>query len=402
MIRFILLAILVSFFVLRGVARPRDEAPVQTPAQVQAEVQDQASADLTAVQARLDALEAENQDLREELATLGAGMRVNSSTTAPLLDRYPVPARLELCGEQIPLERADVHQRFEEEWTRYLVNQHWLIKWDRRARDIFPYVESQLAAAGMPDDLKYVLIVESGLESRAYSSAGAAGWWQFIHATGKRYGLTRNSVVDERRDLGLATEAAIAYFTKLYDEFQSWPLALSAYNAGEKRVRDELKRQGESSFYDLSLPRETEAYWFKAAAIKVLMENQRAYGLSLPDDPWVATVCDTMQVKVTADRLQLRDLASGAGISYRAFRELNPAFRKSWVPRGTHRLVIPREGIDAMVAGLEGARVVERLSGEPVRTVQRADVKSDAESDAESEVEGTVPLETKPGLGPAH
>lgn len=354
--RLVVPAGLVLLFVAAAIALPLDSAR-QAPAG--------APADAPAWASRLDRLEQENAQLRATLEALQERVEVGASKTSdlPLLERYPVPDEVVLCGERLPLERADVYQRFEEEWTRYLVNQHWLIKWMRRSRDVFPYIEAQLAAAQMPDDLKYILIVESGLESRAYSSAGAAGWWQFIRSTGKRYGLDRNNVVDERRDIGLATAAALDYFGELHEEFQSWPLALSAYNAGERRVRDEIQEQGETGFYDLSLPRETEAYWFKAAAIKVLLESPGRYGIVLPDDPWVATVCDTLQLRVTASRLPLREIAEGAQISYREFRELNPAFRKSWLPRGTHRIVVPHSAVDGLLARLDDASLDGRQSG---------------------------------------
>jgi len=384
MFRRILPAGLLFLIVMAGIEPSSDEsAPVQ--ATILAEMPPE-------LEARLGALEEENHRLQTELSSLREGMLRGSLANEPILERFPVPDEIILCGERMPLDRPDVYQRFEEEWTRYLVNQHWMIKWQRRSRDVFPYIEAQLAAASMPEDLKYVLIVESGLESRAYSSAGAAGWWQFIRATGKRYGLRRNDVVDERRDLGLSTTAAMAYFTKLYEEFQSWPLALSAYNAGEKRVRDEIKEQGEEDFYNLSLPRETEAYWFKAAAIKILMENPEKYGINPPADAWVATVCDTLQIRVTRDRLSLSEVAEGAGISYRMFRELNPSFRKSTIPRGTHRLVLPRDGIDGLMSSLVGAKLEGRQGGDSVRTAGHGE--SDATgSDASRAEPDTAPVQ---------
>lgn len=384
MFRRILPAGFVLVIVVAGIVRPLDGSrPVQATAPTEMPVE---------WEVRLSALEDENHRLHAEVVSLREGLLQGSLLNGPILDRFPVPDEIMLCGERLPLERADVYQRFEEEWARYLVNQHWLIKWQRRSRDVFPYVEAQLASAGMPDDLKYVLIVESGLESRAYSSAGAAGWWQFIRSTGKRYGLRRNNVVDERRDLGLATAAAMAYFTKLHDEFQSWPLALSAYNAGEKRVRDEIKEQGETDYYNLSLPRETEAYWFKAAVIKMIMENPQQYGVDLPDDPWVSTVCDTLQLRVTRDRLSLSDVAEGAGISYRVFRELNPSFRRSWVPRGTHRLVLPRAGIDGLMSSIEGAKLEGRQSGDPVRTATREEAGASPDDASAAEPE-SIPVQ---------
>jgi hypothetical protein len=375
MIRRVLLAGAVFVMVMAGIAQSVDAPPAADDPLVFI------PSDLLA---RLDALEAQNAELRAELDALEHGVNANSVFGDPLLQRYPIPSEVSLCGERLPLERGDVYPRFEEEWTRFLVNEHWLIKWLRRSRDIFPFVEARLAAEGMPEDLKYVLVVESGLESRAYSSAGAAGWWQFIKATGQRYGLARNNVVDERRDLGLATDAAIQYFRELHDEFGSWALALSAYNAGEKRVRDELEAQGEADFYALSLPRETEAYWFKAAAVKVLMENPAQYGIALSPDPWALAVCDTLELKVTHHRLQLREVAEAAGITYREFRELNPAFRRTWVPQGTHRFVLPHQSAGDLVEAVEGVQLSSRRPGEAFLILEDppADVAVDADADA--------------------
>jgi hypothetical protein len=385
MVRRALIAGIVFVFVLAGIARSVDSPREETP--LPAEPEFVVPAEL---EARLAALESENARLNEEIRMLNEGMIAGSELTGPLLERFPVPESVTLCGERLPLERPDVYQRFEEEWTRFLVNQHWVIKWIRRSRDIFPYVEAQLAVAGVPDDLKYVLIVESGLESRAYSSAGAAGWWQFIKSTGNRYGLKRDSVVDERRDLGLATAAAIDYFTELYEMFGSWPLALSAYNAGDKRVRDSMEQQGESDFYALSLPRETEAYWFKAATVKLLLEDPERYGIKLTEDPWVAAVCDTLQLKVSKSRLHLRDVAAGAGISYREFRELNPAFRRSWVPSGTHRFVLPHESVEGLLDSLDGVKVAARQEAPD-------SIKTAESSGEDGAPDGAV---ARPGLSP--
>ena len=342
-----------------------------------------------AMQRQSDAL----QQLREEneRLRLAAAVRVASpGSTAALaasdpsfaMRLYPVPERVEYLGEVLPLHRPDVHQRFEEEWTRFLVNRHWSVKWHRRARAVFPLVEQRLAAAGLPDDLKYVLVIESGVEARATSSAGAEGWWQFMQGTGKEYGLDRSNYIDQRRDLSLATDAAVRHFADLYEAFGSWPLVLSAYNAGQRRVRQSMEEQGETSFYDLVLPTETEAYWFKAAAAKVLLESPEQFQLTLSDDRWAPVPCDTLDVRVLTNRLDLRTLTASSDLTYRDLKQLNPWVRRSYLPLGLHRLVVPAAHTDAVIASLDGAKLVRRAAGEePSLAAAEVTIESDANND---------------------
>jgi membrane-bound lytic murein transglycosylase D len=329
----------------------------------------------TALAQRLDELEAENtalrsaaqrvEDLETEIAALRAQLTsVKASASSPSLDSYPVPEHVEFCGESIPLDDPDVFLRFEDEWYRFLVNRHWLISWMRRARDTFPPVEAKLAAAGLPDDLKYVMVIESASNPRATSSAGAVGYWQFIQSTGKRYGLRHTSVVDERRSLDRSTDAAIAYLTELREEFGSWALALSAYNAGEKRVRREVEEQGSQDFYGMILPRETEAYWFKAAVAKVLFAAPERYGFVLSDHGWARVPCDTLTLRVQQNQLPFKDIAASTGLTYRQLLELNPQYRTSSLPRGEHQLVLPRHVVADLEQSLARISVVARSSSD--------------------------------------
>ena len=310
----------------------------------------------------IEGLREENERLRRAQDRLARAkdVPVVEPESGYALRLHPVPERVEFLGEALPLERPDVHRRFEEEWLRYLVNRHWVIKWHRRSRDVFDAIEARLAAAGLPEDLKYVMVIESGVEARATSSAGAVGWWQFMRGTGKDYGLERATHLDERRELDLATDAAIAYLRDLYAEFGSWPLALSAYNAGERRVREFMEEQGATSFYDMVLPRETEAYWFKAAAAKAILSDPERFRLELDDDGWAPVACDTLRVRVTRDRVALRSFLVPAGVTYRELKELNPGLRRSWLPYGTHRLIVPADRSDAVVAGLDGMKLLGR------------------------------------------
>ena len=321
---------------------------------------------------RLDALEHENQQLREEVQLLsGLPERFDALDRAPglrPLHEYPFPEQHSFCGEPIPLDDPEVRGRFEAELNRFLVNRHWVVGWMRRSRDAFPHVERQLEEAGLPTDLRYVMVIESALDPRATSAAGAAGYWQFTKPTGKGFGLDRTRYLDQRRDLYEATGAAIRYLTALYTKFESWPLALSAYNAGERRVRDAIETQNVSDFYRLYLPRETEAYWFKAAAVKLLFEAPEEYDLALPDHGWFATSCDTLLMVGRSDEYAIKDFLGESGMDYRRFKQLNPSYRRGFLPRGSHRLAIPAEYAEAIHSAHPKAQLItSRSATQPAR-----------------------------------
>jgi hypothetical protein len=360
------------------------------------------------LESRITQLDLENQRLRSDVALIddeeSEASETESAESQPLVEpvarplhAYPIPASAGFCGEDIPLDDPEVHQRFEDEWNRFLVNRHWLVSWMRRARAAYPPVEGMLARAGLPDDLKYVMTIESAIDPRATSSAGAAGYWQFIGGTGRRYGLHHTTTLDERRDLDKATQAAIAYLSDLHAEFQSWPLALSAYNAGESRVRGTISEQGTDDFYALNLPRETEAYWFKAAALKVLFEHPERYGFELPDDGWQAVSCDTLRIQTRTPRLDLREVAAAAGISYRKLKQFNPWYRRSYMAAGQNKLVLPKDSVAPLLAAFPDAEVV----GAAPRLAQRRDEELAAPAEVTAPGE-TSSVSSQPSGAPWH
>lgn len=328
---------------------------------------------------RLDGLERENREMREtldhyrRLAHRIDRLEVsqNVPTEGTPLRLFDVPASVSFAGERLPLERPDVHQRFEEEWYRFLVNRHWVIKWKRRARDVFPVVEAKLAARGLPEDLKYVLVIESGVEPRATSGAGAVGWWQFIKETGQEHGLRQTQAIDDRRDLDRATDAALDYLERLHEEFGSWPLALAAYNAGPRRIQSTIEDQVTRDYYDMVLPTETEAYWFKAAAVATILSDPLRYQLDLADDGWSPAACDTLEIRVLRKRMDMGEILTASGMTYRQLKDLNPSFRRAWLPLGKHRVVVPRERADDFVTALGGAA---KLLGRHVGDEESLDV----------------------------
>jgi len=155
-------------------------------------------------------------------------------------------------------------------------------RWLNRSGRYLPMIEEELRRAGLPRDLAYLAMIESGFIEVAYSPAKAAGMWQFIGSTGRNYGLAVNDHVDERRDPVKATRAAVAYLSDLYTEFGSWYLAVAGYNAGEGKIRKAIERHQTTNFWDLAkgdyLKMETKLYVPKLIAAILIARNPAKYG----------------------------------------------------------------------------------------------------------------------------
>lgn len=255
---------------------------------------------------------------------------------------YTLPVTIEFGGESVPLDRWDVAERLEREFLLALGNRAQVILWLKRSARYFPYIEGELRKARLPDDLKYVAVIESALLPTAYSHASALGIWQFIASTGRRYGLAVTPAWDERRNPERSTAAALAYLRDLYAQFRDWPLALAAYNAGEGRVEQALRRQGVASYYQLALPAETERYVFRALAAKLILADPERYGFQLQREQlYRPHEADVVEIQVR-DRLLVTELARAGGSFYREIRELNPAILQDALPRGRYLVRIPK------------------------------------------------------------
>lgn len=221
-------------------------------------------------------------------------------------------------------------------------NQPQVILWIKRAHRYFPYVEKRLRERKLPDDLKYIAVVESALKTYVTSSAKAVGPWQFIDGTGKRYGLRSDRWIDERYNFERATEAALNYLTDLYKEFKSWPLAIAAYNCGENRMARDLSSQGVNNFYDADLPLETEAYIFRILAAKSILSNPAAYGYSIPAAKrYPPLEYDEIDLTVHQE-VPLTAIARACDTTYKIIKEMNPEFRQNALPQGHFKLRIPK------------------------------------------------------------
>ena len=252
-----------------------------------------------------------------------------------------IPDQITFCGEIVPLDNPDVRDRLETQLLIFANQRVTFTLWFRRAQQFFPTIERVLEERKMPMDLKYVAVIESGLQTRARSSQNAVGPWQFLAPTGRERGLSVGDGIDERMHLEKATHAALDYFTHLRTEFGSWSLALAAYNAGQGRIREFIYRQGTSNYYEMILADETERYVFNAISAKLIMENPELYGF----DPDILTpfhVHETTNIVVQLDNfVPVKMLAYCAGVNFRAFRQMNMWITGANLERGRHILAIP-------------------------------------------------------------
>ncbi len=245
-----------------------------------------------------------------------------------------------------PLKLADVNPReFDipivvnddvERWMRYFTGRgrKYYARWLGRSTRYRPLISERLAARGMPQDLFYLSMIESGFSPNAYSSAAAVGLWQFIASTGTAYGLRVDWWVDERRDPERATDAALTFLTDLHAMFGDWYLAAAAYNAGAGRVRKAVARTGSSDFWVLAQPgllaAETRNYVPKLIAAAIIGHHPERYGFG--DVVYAPPLAyDTAEVP---DSLSIESLAKCASLTEEAFQELNPALRRWAVPPG--------------------------------------------------------------------
>jgi len=184
---------------------------------------------------------------------------------------------LNFANETLPQDVNSVDRRMRRNLDRFSYHNLQSHKLHRIAKQWFPKIEPILKKHGIPEDFKYMPLVESGLKSGT-SHKGASGYWQFMPETARSFGLKVNGQVDERQDIEKSTEAAAKYIKALYNKFGNWTLAAAAYNVGEGSLLKVMKRQREDNYYLLSLNAETASYIYKLISMKEIIENPSIYG----------------------------------------------------------------------------------------------------------------------------
>lgn len=279
-----------------------------------------------------------------------ASVRSSRERHKSVADNYkivalPVPKNLEFAGEGVPMDDPDVYERLDRE---LLVNTYWqsnALLLMKRANKYFPIIEPILKEEGVPEDLKYVAVIESGL-TQAVSPARAVGFWQLMEGTGKEYGLEINDNVDERYNIEKSTRVAAEYLKKAKERFGSWTLAAASYNAGQYGIDKQLERQKVNDYYDLLLGEETGRYVFRLLALKEIMNHPQKYGFSFDEDDLYKPI-PTFEVKVDTVVKDFPDFASQFGINYKTLKIHNPWLRDDHLnnaSRRTYFIKIPEKG----------------------------------------------------------
>jgi hypothetical protein len=255
-----------------------------------------------------------------------------------------VPEKIDFCGEDTPLNLFYVRESLDRELTD---NTYWhssTLLLFKRAYRWFPVIEPILKEYGIPDDFKYLALIESNL-TNIVSPAGAAGFWQFLKSTGKSYNLEINKDVDERYNLNKATVAACKYFNESYEIYNNWTLAAAAYNAGKDGISDALENQGVNSYYDLYLNTETSRYIYRILALKEICNRPSDFGFYLREKDLYPAI-PSFEVIVDTTVTNLIDFANKMEINYKILKEFNPWLRSNKLPNSTgkkYRIKIPEQ-----------------------------------------------------------
>ena len=245
------------------------------------------------------------------------------------------PKSTSFAGEDVPLNQPDIRERFDRELTinaymqaSALLNMKQTTRW-------FPQIEATLQANGLPDDFKYLCVAESALQP-ATSRVGAAGFWQFMDETGRKYGLEINDEVDERFNVEKSTEAACTYLKTIKNLLGGWTLAAAAYNCGEGGTQRLMNQQHQTNYYDLLLPEETMRYVFRILAIKEVYTHPTRYGFYLNENDFYPPY-SYKNVEVNSSIEDLAQFAIDNGTNYKMLKLLNPWLRKPHLKNLKHK-----------------------------------------------------------------
>ena len=238
-----------------------------------------------------------------------------------------LPEQLDFCGEEVPLDLFYVRERLERELlvNSYLHSGTLLLL--KRSSRWFPVLEPIMERNGLPDDFKYLCVIESAL-TNAVSPSKAVGFWQFLEGTGKEYNLEINKEVDMRYNQELETVAACKYLKESHRKFGSWILAAAAFNCGNGRITRTMEEQRVTSYFDMLLPNETERYVYRILALKLITEDPAKYGYHISDEGWYQPL-EYKTVTVTESIPDLVEFAINQGTNLKMLKYYNPWLRST-------------------------------------------------------------------------
>lgn len=255
-----------------------------------------------------------------------------------------IPEGLNFAGERVPIEKPDIRERIDRE---LLVNTYWQsngLLLFKRANKYFPIIEPILEKNGVPDDFKYLAVIESGLQN-VTSPVGARGFWQLMKGTAKENGLEVNSNVDERYHIEKATEVACQYLLSAKEKFGSWTMAAAAYNAGRTGIIRKINAQNVTDYYDLLVADETKRYVPRMIAVKEILSNPKKYGFIF-DQEDLYQLADVKIVEVDTAITNIATFSKAMGINYKILKLHNPWLRENHLnnkSRKLYHIKIPSE-----------------------------------------------------------
>ncbi len=238
-----------------------------------------------------------------------------------------IPENLSFAGEKVQLNKTDIRERIDRE---LLVNTYWqsnALLWFKRTNKYFPVIEPILKEKGVPDDFKYLSVIESDLRN-VTSPAGAKGMWQMLKDAGRENGLEINDNVDERYHLEKATRAACDYLIEAKERLGNWTLAAAAYHAGNYGIEKRLKEQMVDSYYDVLAGENTERYIPRIVAAKEILSNPDKYGFIFTKDD-LYELGPTYIVKVDTAITNIADFAQKFDTNYKELKMYNPWLREN-------------------------------------------------------------------------
>ena len=275
--------------------------------------------------------------------TISIPTLLNAQAAPANYSTHDVPSSVTFCGKNIDLTRYDRYERMDRELLAFTYMHSTSIQMIKKANRYFPIVEPILKANGIPDDFKYLMVIESNLNPTARSSAGAAGLWQFMQTTGREYGLEVNKNIDERYHVEKSTEAACKYLKDAYAKYQDWIAVAASYNAGQARISTQFEKQQVDDMLDLYLVEETARYVYRIIAAKIMFSNPSAFGFRLRTKDLYMPI-PYKEVSVNTGILNLAEWAKKQGITYALLKNMNPWLRDNFlqnVSKRTYTLKIP-------------------------------------------------------------
>ena len=249
----------------------------------------------------------------------------------------PVPEQIVFAGQKIKFDRADLRERMDRELIAFTYSHSVSTLMIKRANRLFPQIEPILQRMGVPDDLKYLMVIESNLDPQAQSGAGAAGLWQFTQATGRAYGLEVNSNIDERFNTVKATEAACRFLLEAYGKYGNWMTVAASYNGGQQGMDRRVEAQHTKNGLDMWLVDETSRYMFRILAAKMMFEDPGKFGFSFKTEDLYPYIPIKEQIKITDPVEDLVKFAEDHKITYADLKRANLWLRESKLNNKSHR-----------------------------------------------------------------